>query len=344
MQGMFTTMEGGPENLGAFGSPAETGVTPAAGMAVEAHDMSSAEALAMNAQAGNNFSVFAAAFPSLSQLRSPWHTSSNRSSCRSAGTSDGFVVDGKKMNTAFGGDSHASVAQVESDVVDLIPAQLSGPFGSSFGTCSQQLPNDTCAIDAENEDLIPAAYGPFDPASPLRNDSPLYDSDSALGDSPGFCEMSEDSDCEEHDPTGFSNHSIDLLAATLGNRFETLLLSPDNQVPLLHNSLGRKVSAHGGFGETHAEPWGRKAVFGSRSTGRNSRGSQAGVAPSGICADIARCSWIIESMVETHIHCSCRVCQSARPRNSGTETCAQRASGRACAGRGRCQDTPNSLL
>ena len=54
------------------------------------------------------------------------------------------------------------------------------------------------------------------------------------------------------------------LAATLDNRFEALMLSPDHQVPLLYNSLGRHVCIHGTTeGPEDTGKWGRKAVFGS---------------------------------------------------------------------------------
>jgi hypothetical protein len=66
------------------------------------------------------------------------------------------------------------------------------------------------------------------------------------------------------------------LAAALDDRFEALMLSPDNQVPLLYNSLGRKVSIHGiDSGKEVSEPWGQAAVFGSpvpSTTGQKSTG------------------------------------------------------------------------
>lgn len=63
------------------------------------------------------------------------------------------------------------------------------------------------------------------------------------------------------------------LTAQLDNRFEALMLSPEHQVPLLYNSLGRKVSLHGVHdGQEVLEPWGRTAVFGASlpSTAANS--------------------------------------------------------------------------
>lgn len=264
-------------SLAAFGSPAEMSLTPEVGAAVPGQDMTSAEARAMNAQAGG-FSAFAAAFPSLSQLRSPLREPSNRSSWRSAGTSDEVPPEEKNLQGALGVHSRNESARADVSV-DLMPMQRSVAFGSTFGTFPAQFPAAVCEARAGVEDLIPAEYGPYAAAGPLVGGSPYCDSDSEQGDSAGYSDMSQDSECDDENPTGYSNFSIDLLAATLGNRFETLLLSPDNQVPLLHKSLGRKVSAHGGVAELHAEPWGRKAVFGSRSTGRASVGSQPGMHP-----------------------------------------------------------------
>jgi hypothetical protein len=65
-------------------------------------------------------------------------------------------------------------------------------------------------------------------------------------------------------PPSASAIAVRDLAAALDNRFEALMLSPDNQVPLLYNSLGRHVSFHGiAGGKEASEPWGRAAVFGS---------------------------------------------------------------------------------
>ena len=71
------------------------------------------------------------------------------------------------------------------------------------------------------------------------------------------------------------------LTAQLDNRFEALMLSPENQVPLLYNSLGRNVSLHGvRDGQAAPDPWGRTAVFGASlpSTANNSARGGAGCA------------------------------------------------------------------
>lgn len=264
-------------SLAAFGSPADIGLTPDVVSDAKGHDMTSAEARALNAQAGG-FSAFAAAFPSLSQLRSPWrHPNSNRSSCRSAGTSVEAAIDAKELQGPHRGRLLSSAARADRGPVDLVPLQRAAAFGSTFGALATHNHDGACEDRAGAEDLIPAAYGPFAAAGPLGGDSQVCDSDSEHCESPDCSDMSQDSASDDENPTAYSNFNIDLLAATLGNRFETLLLSPDNQVPLLHNSLGRMVSAHGGVVEMNAEPWGRKAVFGSRSTGRASGGSQPGM-------------------------------------------------------------------
>eukprot|EP00892_Ulva_mutabilis_P002261 jgi/Ulvmu1/12035/UM083_0048.1 len=140
--------------------------------------------------------------------------------------------------------------------------------------------------------------GPFTMASAdsLPGTSSLSSADMALTHvgslQPSFTHASigdisgdaSDSDMEDSDdqPTGIISDSEDdednfmqqqtsslqfeLLAADLDDRFEALsMLSPDNQVPLLSRSLGRRVSVHGAHGDV-LEPWGRAAVFGCNTT------------------------------------------------------------------------------
>ena len=317
-------------SLAAFGSPAETGVTPEVGALVKGHDMTSAEARAMNAQAGG-FSAFAAVFPSLSQLRSPWRDPSIRSSSMSTGTADEGIFEQKALQGIQGVHSQLQPARPDSGAVNLVPVQRPAAFGSTFGPISAQFPDATGEGGTGVDDLIPAAYGPFAAAGPLVGGSHLCDSDSEQGDSDNCSEMSQDSDGGDDNTTGYSNFSIDLLAATLGNRFETLLLSPDNQVPLLHNSLGRKVSAHGGVVEMNAEPWGRKAVFGSRSTGQASGSSRPGTHPTSVCSLCASrflwCHTCFSCLVYRELGKLvldwCRFCQSAWPWDYCTEACTQ---------------------
>jgi hypothetical protein len=57
---------------------------------------------------------------------------------------------------------------------------------------------------------------------------------------------------------------ISHLTEALDHRFEALMLSPDHQVPLLHNRLGRKLSMHGLDGTGGTERWGPLALFASR--------------------------------------------------------------------------------
>lgn len=62
------------------------------------------------------------------------------------------------------------------------------------------------------------------------------------------------------------NMQFEMLAGDLDHRFEALsMLSPDNQIPLLSRSLGRRVSVHGHAADV-LEPWGRAAVFGCNTT------------------------------------------------------------------------------
>lgn len=100
-----------------------------------------------------------------------------------------------------------------------------------------------------------------------------HESDSDMEDSTGGgvdCLVPESDDDEEYcmqqqQPHGRSVQ-LERLAADLDNRFEALsMLSPDNQIPLLSHSLGRRVSVHGAHAEM-TEPWGRAAVFGCNTT------------------------------------------------------------------------------
>lgn len=99
------------------------------------------------------------------------------------------------------------------------------------------------------------------------------ESDSDMEDSIGSgvgCLIPESDDDEEYcmqqKPAHGRNIHLEKLAADLDNRFEALsMFSPDNQIPLLSHSLGRRVSVHGAHAEM-AEPWGRAAVFGCNTT------------------------------------------------------------------------------
>jgi hypothetical protein len=60
------------------------------------------------------------------------------------------------------------------------------------------------------------------------------------------------------------SYDLSELAEALDHRFEALMLSPDQQVPLLHNNLGRKLSMHGLDGTACSDRWGPLALCGSR--------------------------------------------------------------------------------
>ena len=143
-------------SLAAFGSPAETGETPEVGAPASGVDMTSAEARAMNAQAGG-FSAFASVFPSLSQLRSPWREPSNRSSSISATTADEFLVEDKALQGMQGAHSQFQPARSHSGAVNLMPLQHPTAFGSTFRGISAHFPESMSDGRAEVNDLIPAA-------------------------------------------------------------------------------------------------------------------------------------------------------------------------------------------
>lgn len=94
------------------------------------------------------------------------------------------------------------------------------------------------------------------------SDSDMDDSVDQLGSTLSGSEDDGD-DCMKQPG---SSLQFEMLAADLDDRFEALsMLSPDNQVPLLSRSLGRRVSVHGAHADM-LEPWGRAAVFGCNTT------------------------------------------------------------------------------
>jgi hypothetical protein len=277
-------------SMAAFGSPAIQMVAkPSSSDTAMDLGPSSAQAMALNnAQAAGALSALQAHVKALPQLRSPWRDSSNqfsRNSPRSAGTTADetprtfditldipyeSVFQPRPAKPAI---NHA-VSTIDPFGPFAIAAQLqNAPYAEGPAPLSRQ--------QRAGQSIL-ASYGATSVSGACKSQA-VCDSDSERDDSEcGFRDMDSDSDCGAEAGAARSNFTYDLLAATLGNQFESLLLSPDNQVPLLYNSLGRKVSAHGGVAELH-EPWGRKAVFGSHfvstgdATGQSMPGADAAI-------------------------------------------------------------------
>lgn len=130
---------------------------------------------------------------------------------------------------------------------------------SGTAVCSADLGlTNTCILKPSSTHL--SVGHPFGNAS----DSDMEDSVDQI-----YGSLSESEDDEESCMQQQLQSSImqfERLAADLDDRFEALsMLSPDNQVPLLSRSLGRRVSVHGAHADM-LEPWGRAAVFGCNTT------------------------------------------------------------------------------
>lgn len=143
-----------------------------------------------------------------------------------------------------------------------------GPFGPGVPSVAQRaavsLPSAEVGLHIGGTVKASTTHFPVGTQPGEASDSDMEESTGGID-----CVVPESEDDEEHcmqPQTHGCSLQFERLAADLDNRFEALsMLSPDNQIPLLSRSLGRRVSVHGAHADT-LEPWGRAAVFGCNTT------------------------------------------------------------------------------